>query len=84
MQTGNALEVFWVVVGSALACGTALYLWYLAKDKPMARLIIVALWLVFLAMSIILGPPWVLVMGGATVLMALWIFAMIQWPWWFR
>lgn len=79
MQTGSGWETFWVVTGSVLLCGTAMYLWELARNRLEARLIIVALWLVVLAMSIVMGPPSVIVVGGATALMALWIVAHIQW-----
>ena len=83
MASGNGWEAFWVVAGSVLVCGTWLYLWALAKarGKRQARLILVALWLVILAMTIVMGPPSVIVMGGATVLMGLWIYVHIA-PWW--
>ncbi len=81
MAAGNGWEVFWVVTGSALICGTWFYLWALAKarGKWQAQVILVALWLVLLAMTIIMGPPSVIVMGGATVLMALWIYTHKLW-----
>ena len=82
MQTGSGWEVFWVVTGATLLCGTALYLWALARNSFQARLIIVALWLVVLAMSIIMGQPWIIVMGGATVLMGLGVYMRIAPPWW--
>lgn len=41
---------------------------------------IVALWCVLLTMSVIAGEPWVLVMGSATVMMAIWVYGM--WRWW--
>ncbi len=77
-------NVLLLVLGVAAICGLGLYLWYLAKGNFHARLIIVALWLVFLAMSIIAGPPWVFIMGAATVMMGLWIYAHIWPPWWGR
>lgn len=70
-----------VILGVPVICGTALWLWYLAQDNLHARLIIVALWLVFLAMSIIAGPPWVILMGAATVMIGMWIYAQI-WLFW--
>ncbi|RCW79470.1 hypothetical protein [Paracoccus lutimaris] len=79
MQAGMAL------VSSALICGGALYLWALARGKFQARAIIVLLWLVLLAMSVIAGAPWVIAMGSATVLMALWIYVHVlhhRWWWW--
>ena len=68
-----------VVPGVVLICGTALWLWELARRKIAARLMIVALWLVLLAMSIIAGVPWVHVMGAATVIMGLWIYMLGWW-----
>lgn len=70
-----------VILGTPVICGTALYLWYMAKGNLHARLIIIALWLVFLAMSIIAGAPWVILMGAATVMMGMWIYAQI-WLFW--
>lgn len=78
-------NILLVVLGVPAICGLALYLWYLAKGSLQARLIIVALWLVFLAMSVIAGPPWAIVMGAATIMMGLWIYAQINpvwWRWW--
>ncbi|WJS83245.1 hypothetical protein [Paracoccus sp. TOH] len=69
-----------VVLGVAAICGTAQWLWHLARESPQGRLMIVALWGVLLAMSLIAGEPWVLVMGGATVMMGLWVYA--AWRWW--
>ena len=69
------MQTVLVVVGVALICGTALWLWELARGKFVARLMIVALWLVLLAMSMIAGAPWVYVMGAATVMMGLWVYA---------
>lgn len=81
MASGHGWEAFWVVAGSVLICGTWLYLWALAeaRGKGMAKVILVALWLVILAMTIVMGPPSVIVMGGATVLMGLWIYAQKFW-----
>lgn len=79
MQLGGGWLAFWVLSGSALLCGTALYLWALARGKLEAQVMIVALWLVMLTMSVIMGPPWVIVMGAATVLMGLWIVAGLWW-----
>ncbi|MFC3527010.1 hypothetical protein ACFOMH_02415 [Paracoccus mangrovi] len=69
------METAMVVPGVVLICGTALWLWELARGKIAARLMIVALWLVLPAMSIITGVPWVHVMGAATVMMGLWVYA---------
>ena len=66
--------VLWIVLGVVLICGTGLWLWELARQSFQSRVIIVALWLVLLAMSIIAGAPWVHVMGAATVMMGLWIY----------
>lgn len=71
----KGVETAMVVAGVVLICGTALWLWELARGKIAARLMIVALWLVLLAMSIITGVPWVHVMGAATVMMGLWVYA---------
>lgn len=64
-----------VVVGVALLCGGAIWLWYLARYRPDARRMIVALWLALLAMALIAGYPFNLVMGAATVMMALLLWA---------
>ena len=68
-----------VVTGVVLICGTALWLWELARGKIAARLMIVALWLVLLAISIIAGVPWVHAMGAATVMMGLWVYMVGGW-----
>ena len=77
MASGNGWEAFWVVAGTVLVCGTWLYLWALAgaRRKPQAKVILVALWLAILAMTMVMGPPAAIVMGAATVLMVLWLFA---------
>ena len=77
----EAMQAGLAVAGSALICGGALYLWALARGSFQARAIIVLLWLVLLAMSIVAGVPWVIIMGSATVLMGLWIYVHIA-PWW--
>lgn len=41
---------------------------------------IVALWGVLLAMSVIAGEPSVLVMGAATVMMGIWVYG--TWRYW--
>ncbi len=77
------MQTVLVVVGVALICGTVLWLWELARGKFAARLMIVALWLMLLAMSMIAGAPWVYVMGAATVMMGLWVYMQV-WPVWWR
>ncbi len=80
----NEPNIFLVILGVTAICGTALYLWHLAQNSFQARVIIVALWLVLLAMSIVAGPQWIIVMGAATVMMGLWIYAQLSTPWWWR
>lgn len=75
------MQAFLVVVGTVLLCGGAVWAWHLAHGKTTARGMIVALWLVLLTMSLIAGAPFNLVMGAATVMMALMIWAMGR-PWW--
>lgn len=41
---------------------------------------IVALWGVLLAMSVIAGESWGLVMGAATVMMGIWVYG--TWRYW--
>jgi len=74
------METALVVVLVPLICGGALWLWYLARDSRQGRLLIVALWGVLLAMSVIAGEPWVLVMGAATVMMGIWVYG--TWRYW--
>lgn len=69
------MEVFLVVTGVPLLCGAALYLWWLSRSSLEGRILIVALWIVLLLMSITAGEPWVIVMGAATLVMAMLIWA---------
>lgn len=59
-------------------CGGAIWLWHLAHGRFHARLMIVALWLVLLAMAMIAGEPYYQMMGTATVFMGLiiWMFGL--------
>ncbi|WP_299909657.1 hypothetical protein [uncultured Paracoccus sp.] len=70
-----------ITVGTVLLCGGAIGLWHLATGRREARLMSVALWLALLAMALIAGSPFNLVMGAATVMMAL-IVWLIGKPWW--
>lgn len=83
MSTGAEATV--VLLGVAILCGGALWLWHRAKNKPGARIMIVALWVVLGAMSMIAGYPFSLIMGAATVMMGLlvWVFSGAVIPrWW--
>ncbi|MDQ7775218.1 MAG: hypothetical protein Q4615_04515 [Paracoccus aminovorans] len=73
------METALVVVLVPVICGGALWLWHLARASRQGRLLIVALWGVLLAMSVVAGAPWVLVMGGATVMMGMWVYALWRW-----
>ena len=55
-------------------CATVIYLWYLARDLFEAKAIVVFLWLTALIISAVLGGSYLLVMGSASALMALFIF----------
>lgn len=79
----SGFQTFLVVIFVPALCCGAIWLWYLARNSIQARVIIVALWLVLLIASIIAGPPFVIVMGAATVMMAIWIWTQIG-PWWLR
>ncbi|AUH65649.1 hypothetical protein [Paracoccus zhejiangensis] len=75
------MQALLVTTGTVLLCGGAIGMWHLAAGLRKARLMIVALWLVLLAMALIAGSPFNLVMGAATVMMAL-IVWLIGKPWW--
>ncbi|MBK4215718.1 hypothetical protein JJJ17_07260 [Paracoccus caeni] len=79
-------QAFLVVIGVALLCGTAIWLWYLARHSFQARAIILILWLIGLAMSVILGGLYVIIMGAATVMLLLFLWLLLvssrRWPWW--
>ncbi|WBU59830.1 hypothetical protein [Paracoccus albus] len=55
-------------------CATVIYLWYLARNSLEAKVIVVFLWLTALSISVVLGGSYILVMGSASALMALFIF----------
>lgn len=74
------MQAVLLVVLVPLICGGALWLWHVARESRQGRLIIVALWGVLLAMIMIAGGGFVLVMGSATVMMGLWVYG--TWRWW--
>lgn len=74
-------EIALVTIGAPLICGTTLWLWHLARHSFQARLLIVALWLVFSVTSVIAGPPFVIVMGCAAVMMGMLFWAIHSSPW---
>ena len=76
-----AVAALWALAQANEARLTFSGTWALDGATLWARLMIVALWLVLLAMALIAGSPFNLVMGAATVMMAL-IVWLIGKPWW--
>lgn len=74
-------EIALVALCVPLICGAILWLWHLARNSLQGRLLIIALWLVLAAMSLISGPPFPIVMGCAAMMMGMLFWAVHTTPW---
>lgn len=72
------MQAFLVIVFVPLICGTAAYLWHLSRNSPQGKTLIILLWLTVLTICAILGGAYIIVMGSASLMMALIIY-LIQW-----
>lgn len=75
MSYGTPLQTFLVIVLVPVLVGAFLWLWLVPKHPTLRRIVAVCVWAALLGLGIFLGTTTTIIMGAATVMVGIILYA---------